>query len=485
MSIWRQNQDLILYALAILIIAFSTYFINYYNPSSVFWDENYHIASAQKYLSGVMYMEPHPPLGKMFIALGEWIVNPNANLDTAYFLDTNYIKKFPDGYSFVGVRLFPTLFGTFSSVLFFLILYRLSRRMDLSFLFSAFYLFANAFILHSRSAMLEPTQIFFIFATILYFLILLDRDEKGIKQYFILGLLIGLALSVKANSLILILVYPFLFFYRIGTLKGYIHHSMMFILNGLVIIAGMALVVGSIYYLHFSLGTKTGKITYKASPAYLEIIKKGEQYYPSNFILIAKENLAYTQNYQKGVPRYNPCKKVENGSLSMTWPFGNKPINYRWSKKDGKVSYLYLQSNPVIWLSVVLGIIMALALVISRFVYGLHVKDERLFYLICVFLALYVSYMIAVFNIERVMYLYHYFIPLFFGVFVFFLMFNYLFKESIENESKILQIAVIIFVIEIIYVYYVFAPFTYFKPLTTMEFMERQWFEFWNLKPIL
>jgi dolichyl-phosphate-mannose--protein O-mannosyl transferase len=255
--------------------------------------------------------------------------------------------------------------------------------------------------------------------------------------------------------------------------------------NAIAFGAGIMLIFLSVFYIHFSLSSKVGKITYNASPKYLEVIKKGEQTNLSNFLMMAKENLVYEQNYQKGVPRYNPCKKVENGSLAMTWPFGNKPINYRWSKKDGKVSYLYLQSNPIIWFSVVLGVILALVLVISRFVYGLHVKDERLFYLICVFLALYVSYMIVVFNIGRVMYLYHYFIPLFFGAFIFFLMFNYLFKESIENRSKVLQIAVIIFVIEIVYTYYVFAPFTYFKPLTTMEFIQRQWFDFWHLKPIL
>jgi dolichyl-phosphate-mannose--protein O-mannosyl transferase len=485
MKILQENRDLFLYSLAVLIIAVSTYFMNYYNPSAVFWDENYHIASAQKYLEGVMYMEPHPPLGKLFIALGEWLIHPNDTLDTAYFLDTNYIKKFPAGYSFVGVRLFPTIFATLSAVVFFLILFRLSKNMDLSFLFTSFYLFANAFILHSRAAMLEPTQIFFIFLAILYFLILLEREKKGVREYFILGLLIGLALAVKVNSLILILLYPFLFFYRLGTLKGYIGHIIKFVVNAIAFGAGIMLIFLSVFYIHFSLGSKVGKITYNASPKYLEVIKKGEQTNLSNFLMMAKENLVYEQNYQKGVPRYNPCKKVENGSLAMTWPFGNKPINYRWSKKDGKVSYLYLQSNPIIWFSVVLGVILALVLVISRFVYGLHVKDERLFYLICVFLALYVSYMIVVFNIGRVMYLYHYFIPLFFGAFIFFLMFNYLFKESIENRSKVLQIAVIIFVIEIVYTYYVFAPFTYFKPLTTMEFIQRQWFDFWHLKPIL
>jgi dolichyl-phosphate-mannose-protein mannosyltransferase len=483
---WIQsNRDLLTYAVAVIIIAFSTYFVNYYNPPAVFWDENYHIASAQKYIDGVMYMEPHPPLGKLFIALGEVILNPNQTIDTAYFLDTNYIKKFPNEYSFAGMRLFPTLFATFSALLFFLILYHLSRKMEMAFLFSSFYLFANAFILHSRSAMLEPIQMFFIFAAILYFVVLFDRDKKSYGNYFLLGVFIGLALAVKVNSLILILLVPFLYFYRFDSSIGYIQHTVRFILSSLATGVAMLAVVSAVFYIHFALGAKIGKIDYKASPEYKSIIADAEQTNPMHFLTMMKDNLRYTQNYQKGVPRYNPCKKVENGSLAATWPFGNKTINYRWSKKDGKVSYLYLQSNPIIWFSVVLGVILSAALVISRFIYGLHVKDERLFYLISVFLGLYISYMIAVFNIERVMYLYHYFIPLFFGAFLFYLLFQYLFKESIERNSKILNIALVLFVAEILYVYYIFGPFTYYKPLTTMEFLERDWFEFWKLKPIL
>ena len=87
------NKTIYIYIFAVLTIAFFTYFHNYYEPSAVFWDENYHIASASKYLEGVMYMEPHPPLGKLFIALGEYALHPNDALNVHYFAQTDYIKK--------------------------------------------------------------------------------------------------------------------------------------------------------------------------------------------------------------------------------------------------------------------------------------------------------------------------------------------------------------------------------------------------------
>jgi len=481
----RKNRELYGYAFAVLIIAFATYFASYWNPAAVFWDENYHIASAQKYIEGVMYMEPHPPLGKLFIALGEWILHPNDGFDLAYFTQTDYIKSFPKGYSWAGVRLFPALFGTFSSLLFFLILYRISRRAELSFLFSSFYLFENAFILQSRSAMLESTQMFFIFLTVLYFLIILDKEKVGYRHYFGFGIMMGLSLMIKANGLILILLFPFLFLYRVHWSHGYLLAVKRFVLDGIVVLAGMVVVTFIVFSIHFSLGDKTGTKLYKASPEYIEIIKEGKNGNLMNFPLMLKDNLTYMKDYSKGVPRFNPCKKGENGSFVTTWPFGNKTINYRWSKKDGKVSYLYLHGNPLIWFGVVFSMILALALLMGRFIFGLDVKDRRLFFLTGVFSSIYLSYMITMFNIERVMYLYHYFIPLFMGTFVLFVIFNYIFKESIEKGSKVLYFAVTLMVVEILYVYYFFGPLTYYKPLGTIEFIQREWFDFWKLKPIL
>jgi dolichyl-phosphate-mannose--protein O-mannosyl transferase len=480
-----ENRELYVYILSILIIGISTYLFNYYNPAAVFWDENYHIASAYKYIDGVMYMEPHPPLGKLFIALGEVVLHPNENLNVAHFVNTDYVRNFPKGYSFAGVRLFPALFGMLSGVVFFLILYRISRHALLAFLFSSLYLFANAFILQSRSAMLESTQMFFIFVSILYFLTLFDKQERSFKEYLIFGILIGLAVAVKLNGLILILLYPFLYFYNFDKTASISLHVRRFILNGLGVVVGIVLVWVSVFYIHFALGAKMGVKNYKASPQYKEILKEHSQANPANFAVMMRDNIAYIANYAKGVPRYNPCKKGENGSLAVTWPFGNKSINYRWGKKDGKVSYLYLQINPIIWFSVVFAMILATSLLVGRAVFGLHVKDRRLFYLIAVFSAMYFSYMITMFNISRVMYLYHYFIALFFGTFVLFLIYNYIFKEEIEKNDKVLEIATFIFIAIVIYVYYFYSPFTYYSPLNTMEFMDRVWFDFWKLKPIL
>lgn len=481
----QTQKKLIGYLIVVILIAFGTYFHNYSKPAANFWDENYHVASASKYLDGIMYMETHPPLGKLIIALGEYIVHPNDNINTSKFSKTDYIKKFPKGYSFEGVRLFPTLFGTFASVLFFLILYRISKREELSFLFTSFYLFANSFILQSRSAMLEPIQIFFIFLSILYFLILLDRKSNRWKQYLYLGFLIGLAVSVKVNGLIVLLLYPFLYFYNFNTTLGAVYHVKYFIGYGFTLLVGVLFVFITVFYIHFNLGTKMGVKSYNASATYKEILQKHTTVNILNLKTMMQDNIMYMIEYTQKVPYYNPCKKGENGSFALTWPFGNKSINYRWEKKDGKTSYLYLQINPIIWFSIFASIIIASSLLISRAIFGLEVKEKRLFYLISLFTTMYVSYMIVMFNAGRVMYLYHYFIPLFFGAFILFLLYNYIFKEELEKNSILLRIATYIFIAEVIYVFWYFSVFTYYTPINLQEFMQREWFDFWRLKPII
>lgn len=486
-----QKQILAIYAFLIITASFFTYFVKYNYPPAVFWDENYHIASAQKYIDGVMFMENHPPLSKLFIALGESIIQPNKNLDTHKFTETDYIKNFPQGYSFAGVRFFPTLFAWLSAIVFFFILYFLSKNPHLSAIFSALYIFDNALIVHSRGAMLEGSHLFFILISILYWSYLISKNSK-IKNisYFILGLLVGFSVVVKYTGAITFLLFLFLFAYDYrGMLKEWRKNIFPllknFFVKFIIILIGISSIFFSVWYIHFSLGkTVVGDNYYKASEVYKDIITKGETANPMNFFVMLKDSFKYTANYNKGVPRLDVCKPDENGSYPLVWPVGDKSINYRWEKSDGGVRYLYLQSNPVIWFVSLIGIILSFVLIISKYFYGLEIKNKRIFYLLICFTAMYVSYMAIMLRITRVMYLYHYFIPLIFSFIILFLVFNYIASEHIANRKKTAYKFLLLFVLAIIASYQFYSPLTYYKPLTTKEFNQRVWFDFWKLKAI-
>ena len=491
----KKRNILIFYSAIVLAVSYFTYFKNYDYPPSVFWDENYHIASAQKYLTGVMFMETHPPLGKLFVALGEYLIHPNDNIaksELHKFTQTDYIKDFPAGYSFAGMRFFSALFAWLSAIVFFYILYFISKNPHTSLLFSSLYIFENALITHSRAAMLEGSHLFFILLAILYFVYLVQKlSKKTLLNYFVLGILVGFAVSIKATGAITAFLFPFLFFldykYQGSTLisKRVLNVSKKLIIKGLFFVAGSAAIFSLIWYVHFSLGkfAADGKF-YKASEEYKEIMAKGLASDPKYFPTMLKDNLAYMANYNNGVPKLDVCKPDENGSYPLAWLVGDKSINYRWEKSGDGVRYMYLQANPITWFLGLAGIILSLILIIGRIVFKNPVKNKSLFYFITTFAALYVIYMAIMLRIERVMYLYHYFIPLLFSFILAFLVFNYIFEEKIAAKSKKLYIGLIIMVVIIAGTYKFFSPLSYYQPLTTEQFEKRIWFDFWKLKPI-
>ena len=491
----RKRNTLIIYSVIVLAVSYFTYFKNYDYPPSVFWDENYHIASAQKYLTGVMFMEAHPPLGKLFVALGEKILQPNKNIPAAElhkFTQTDYIKDFPAGYSFKGVRFFSALFAWLSAVVFFYIFYFISKNPHTSLLFSFLYIFENALITHSRAAMLEGSHLFFILLAILYFVYLVQKpSRKTLLNYFILGILAGLAVSIKATGAITVFLFPFLFAldwkYQGSALisRKVLDISKKLIIKGLFFAVGSAAVFSLVWHIHFSLGKFAANDKfYKASEEYKEIMKNGLTSDPKYFPTMMKDNLAYMANYNKGVPKLDVCKPDENGSYPLAWLIGDKSINYRWEKSGDGVRYMYLQANPITWFLGLAGIILSLILIIGRLVFKNPIKNKNLFYLITTFAALYVIYMAIMLRIERVMYLYHYFIPLIFSFILAFLVFNYIFEEKIANKSKKIYIGLIILAVIIAGTYKFFSPLSYYQPLTTEQFKQRIWFEFWKLKPI-
>lgn len=480
------------YALIVLAISFFTYAWYYAWPPHPFWDENYHVASAQKYLDGVVFHEAHPPLGKMLIALGEAIVNPNTKLDRASFHRVDHIKKFPRGYSFWGVRLFPVLFAWASAPLFFLILWRLSRRPLASLIFSSMYLFENAYIVHSRGAMLDSIQMFFIFLAVYHFLGLVQRKQplRG-RDYFSLGAIIGAVIAVKFNGAVMLLLFVFLFIHdqreqlRQWTWAAWKKTIGPGMARAGAALGGILLVVLLSFYVHFTLGRKfvAGR-TYKASAEYQKVVKQGQTANPLHFPELLRCYLKYSFEYHAGVPklqRYNPR---ENGSPPILWPFGHKAINYRWAKKGGLVRYLYLQGNPVLWATGLLGIFLALVLITGRIVFRTPIRNLRLFQLIILFTALYLGYMVAVMRIDRVMYLYHYFVPLFFSLILAFLVFVYVFEEQLVQGDRIVRLGMWIWAGQVLVAFLFFMPFTYYIYLSRHDFMLRAWCSLWELKHV-
>jgi len=307
--------------------------------------------------------------------------------------------------------------------------------------------------------------------------ILIKKERIKISEYFYMGLLAGLNIMTKANGAIVMLLFVFLFLneYRLTLNREWF---VSLLKKAFVSVGGILIVFVAVWQLHFSLGKKVvSDRYYGASDSYKEIIKNSSQNNPMNFMVMLRDNLKYMENYQKGVPQLDLCKVGENGSYQLGWMVGNKSISYRWSKDEKGTSYLYLQANPIIWFISLFGVIMAISLIISHYAFGTQIKNRLIFNYIQYMTILYISYMIAILQIDRVMYLYHYFLPLLFAMIILFLIFYYIFLDILDK----IYIPISIFALEIFLVFLYFSPFTYNIPLGIGEFLGRNWFSFWHL----
>lgn len=464
-----------------MALSYFTFIHNFWVPQAFFWDENYHIASAQKYLTGTFFMEPHPPLGKFAVALGEAVFNFNP--EDNQFIETDYASNPPEGFSFTGFRLVPVLLAWLTTLVVFGIFLKLTKNRTWATLLSFLYIFDTAILVHMRSAMLESTMLFFIALTLYGFLLILENKDnaKRLRWAAILfGASFAAALTTKAFALLFILLVPL----ALWPMRKTLSQCVRFVAFGLL---AFAIVYIGVWQLHFSLARTVNPALpdagyYQASEQYKAILQNSQTSTPFAFPFMLRDSLAFVNHYEAGVPRLDLCKADENGSPWFLWPFGGRSINYRWESWNGSYRYLYLQANPVVWFLGLLGIVFTVAYFLSS-MFSTSEERRRIPYPMIVFFTLYVCFMLAVSTIDRVMYLYHYFTPLLFSFFLFGLVFvelerigPWLLNEQ-RKTSILLTLSVLIFLS-----FQFYRPLAFYEPLSDKQFERRNLMQIWELK---
>jgi len=474
----------------ILILGFFTYFINYEKPPNLYWDENYYVTAVEKYKKNIFFQESHPPLGKLIMYAGEQLWNPNKDL----FLDfekTDFARNIPQGYSFKGVRFFPVFFAWINCALFFALLLVITKSSAWALSLSLLYAMDNALIVHNRGAMLDSTQIFGILVALLAYFKIFAQGRFSKRWAALLGLGIAWATWTKLNGLIVILLLPLLIFYpKDNKIKDKLRALLP---SWGIASATMFLFSILVWGLHFSHGKKIEPTLnsagwYRASTE-LKMIKENptEHNNPiNNFYVELRDYLNYIANYSTGVPRLNLCKIGENGSPFYWWPLGARTINYRWeTKNSGKeVSYLYLVPNPVVWGLAFIAIILSIAFFLMKYLFGgIKMEKDDEHHLIVMF-TLYVAYMLSIARIDRVMYTYHYFIPLIFSFVLVAkwlpLLVSRIKLDRIKHKEAIAQLLVML---SITAAWNFYGPFTYYRPISCEDFQKRSLIG-WQMKPV-
>lgn len=414
--------------LIVLITAWCNYFVGLAEPKYAFWDENYHITAAQRYIDHIGNMESHPPLGKLLIAAGEVLSGENQGVDKSILDRDKSIsgENIPKDFSFAGMRLMPSLFGALSALLFFGLLYELTESRLTALLFSTLYLFENAWIVHFRAVHLDSFQMFFCLAFLLQFVRLWKQQQAyACYQYALLGILAGLGIMIKVNAVIMLALLPVLFFKDAGThlCKTASEKIRNFIIKSGATVLALALVTLSIFAIHGAIAYKTpdpssssgAKDLAYMSNIYKDYLNLQSPMTPTVLLAITTDYFQFMPIDHKGAPKLDLCKPGgEAGSYPLSWPLHARTINYRWDSANGFTSYVQLAGNQISWYLGLSALLLSFITIINRRFFGISTGDVRNYPLIEIFTGLYVFFMLLhlYLGAQRVMYLYHYFIGL-------------------------------------------------------------------------
>ncbi|MFT4174521.1 MAG: phospholipid carrier-dependent glycosyltransferase [Rhodocyclaceae bacterium] len=474
----------------VVLVALGVYFIDYGQPRHLFWDENYHSTSAERYLHGVAQFEPHPPLALMLIAAGEKVVGINSDIDKTKLTLVKYIggNDVPEGFTPMGMRLMPTLFAVLAAVAFFALTLELVGNRAAALLLTSIYMFENAFIVHFRAVHLDSFQMFF---AIVFFWLFVKawRSEQPLrwKEYAVMGAVAALAIMVKVNGVMLLALFVPLYFHdarHIGW-RAWGTLARDFALKSGSAVVALLLVVFAVFYVHALIGNTLPNPAGEAgrqdmenmSQIYRSQLETQSAVTPIVVGAITRDYFKFMDKDHLGVPKLDVCKPGENGSYPLSWVIENKNINYRWDSSNGKTRYVQLAGNHLSWLFGLVAVVMAFGLMLARRVFGMPVANARIYSLIEVFGSLYIVFMgLHIYlGAQRVMYLYHYFLGLLISYILVVLLWMYL--EEVKPFIKRHRLTLLGIAAALVFVSYAYvSPLTYHWPLSKQQCERENWF---------
>lgn len=186
-------------AIVLLASCIRLYRLSY--PSSVVFDEVHFGGFATKYIKGQFFMDVHPPLAKMLIALVGWLAGFKGDFD---FKDIgkDYIEP---GVPYVAMRLLPALLGVAVVPIAYLTLIASNCSRVSATLASCLVIFENGLVTQSRLILLDSPLLFFTALTAYSWSCFTRADEdkrlhfsaEWWKWLALTGIALGATVSVK------------------------------------------------------------------------------------------------------------------------------------------------------------------------------------------------------------------------------------------------------------------------------------------------
>lgn len=392
-------------ALLLLTGGLLTRFLAFGAHAEAGMDEIYFSQYISAYFTHRFYFDTHPPLGKLLVAAFAtlWDFQPVA-------LDVKWDASF-SGHNAEILRFLPGLAGALLPAAVLLLAREFGLSLRYALCAAVLVLFDNALIAHSRFIYFDNFLLLFGIAALTLLLRALRRPSAVL--FFAVGILLGMACSVKWTALTFALVVGLRMLWWLWTRAV---TSMAWWRYALAVLAGMSAVYVAVFFVHFALLTLPGpgdgfmppefqqSLQAHASGAALPVDAPG---FLRNFIDTQREMLRANERVGADHPY---------GSRWWQWPLLWKPIYYlrvALSEDGAADSHTYSIGNAVVWLSAGLAVVFVLARIGPQL--ARRENDAALSWLLAAYLLSWLPFI----AIQRVMFLYHYFPALIFSILLF------------------------------------------------------------------
>lgn len=368
-----------------------------FQPQAIVFDETYFKTYAGTYLTGSYYFDPHPPLGKLILG------------GFAHLMGLSGPAVAGDDPSTI-LRLVPALAGILIIPVFYLLLRQLKASRKVATLGAALLLLDNALIVESRFILIDSMLILFGLCAIVGYLA--ARKRQGAARY---GLLIasafsaGCAVSTKWTGLAAVGLICLAWFVEAPAVRQAWRRLLT---EGLILLLVPASVYVGVFAVHFAHLPLSGQGDAFMSQRFQETLVGNALYQPEAKMSFSDKFIDLNRAMHESEKSLRTATHPY-GSPWWTWPVMQRSI-YFWQGdigSDGRQSHIYLLGNPVIWWGAIIACIATvMAYFRQRQVFS---KYRNVFLLLG---TAYLANFLPFSQIDRVMFLYHYFYALIFSL---------------------------------------------------------------------
>lgn len=411
----KQKRRFLIAVLFVSIVSFSTHLPKISHPSVVVFDETHFGGFVSDYARGVCYFDIHPPLAKLMLfgvakAIGYKGDFNFSNTDTSYYEGNYKDKNF-----FIYLRLLPAICSSLVGPM--LTAALMIAKYDWFIAILPGLLFSFDFISITQGRLILTDGILYFFVALTILATSLMEKKKRLGYLFLQAFAAGCTISIKFTGCSVLVYIAFSHFKLLFGKKRWFYKL---VLRGIIIFITCVTILFTTVAIHLKLMPKKGygdlymEANFRKLPMLKRVIKLIIAMYTYN------RDLRFTHPYQ---------------SYWYQWPFSiSQPILLYLTNDET----LYLFNNPIAALVSFAGFILSIAVSIIC-----NLKLQYTYSL---------GYLFSYFPfilIARCTFVYHYEIPLIFGL----MCFSH-FLKHIDKKKSLIITFVVLFAAILAYVFW-------------------------------